>query len=165
MSGSPDYSDTVYRVPERDNRVRCSTHNILIKTGPTPEQDELCPQCVIENTTPLCPTHKCNLTIYTRSGQTIHFCEQCAAELPPPLQGLYGYNCAGEIRPQYTYSRPRATDALTQLRQQSELLSRYAAHLETLPTIQRSNDSASRATLAREMSCIFFRAAELEEKS
>lgn len=67
------------------------------------------------------------------------------------------------------YTPPRDLVAADMARREAELLSRYAARLDTPPlgvveSGQAYNDRLSRATLAREMSVILFRAAELEEK-
>lgn len=62
------------------------------------------------------------------------------------------------------YGRPRDLASAALLSGQAELLSRFAAHLESTGN-KHSKTEYDRARLAREMSAIYFRAAELEEKS
>lgn len=59
-------------------------------------------------------------------------------------------------------SCPPARSAADLLRDQANILSRYAAHLETLQPRFAGDQPRERATLAREMASIFFRAACLE---
>lgn len=110
---------------------------------------------------------------------------------PPRERGMGHFGCDGNYRmpdddviwygasdvPPNTdlhlsFKRPRDSGAVDVARGQAELLSRYAAELDKVMETHECRrkcttcvELRSRATLARDMSLIYFRAAELENLS
>lgn len=111
------------------------------------------------SSTPLCVDEGCQ-----QFFRGAHVCFEVLNELPtdPPVRIDYG--------------KPRDLASAAMARGQAELLSKYAAHIEAIPIDPEAkgrevwahnayDERQVRAKLAREMSAIYFRAAELEERS